>query len=270
MQTVKTVIFSSLLLVSNSDASWQDQVGSVLESVQKKDAASNAAEMPSVDLSNSDMTSALKEALSKGVKFAVSNLGKEGGYLDNPLVKIPLPKTLQSSEKLIRKMGGDKYVDGLILSINRAAEEAAPQTVNIFIDAIEKMTITDGKTILAGDDDAATQYFRKHTNSELSAVIEPIVKKSMENNDVASYYKSFQTYYKSHADLVKNDTVSALTASTGLDAYLPGENDEEFDSYVTHKAIDGLMTIIAEKEKEIRDNPLMRNSDLLKKVFGAF
>jgi len=247
-----------------------DHVNNALESVNKTEASSNKKSSSTINLSNSDMTSALKEALSKGVKFAVTDLGKEGGYFNNPLVKIPLPKSLQSSEKLIRKMGGDKYVDDLILSINKAAEEAAPQTVDIFISAIEKMTITDGKEILAGDDDAATQYFIKNTSNELASVIEPIVKKSMANNDVASYYKTFLDYYKSNSDLIKNDTLTALAASTGVDAYLPGENDEEFDSFVTHKAINGLMKMIAEKEKEIRDNPLMRNSDLLKKVFGAF
>jgi len=270
MKTVKTIILSSLLLVTSSYAGWQDQISDALGSVNEKQAPSDKKERSTVDLSNGDMTAALKEALSKGVTFAVTDLGKEGGYLNNPLVKIPLPKSLQSSEKLIRKMGGEKYVDDLILSVNKAAEEAAPKTADIFIDSIQKMSIADAKEILAGEDDAATQYFINNTGSELASTIEPIVKKSMENNDVAKYYKAFVTYYQSHSDLLKNDTVGTLTTTTGLDAYLPGENDEDLDSYVTNKSIDGLMTMIAEKEKEIRDNPLMRNSDLLKKVFGAF
>ncbi len=271
MKTAKTLIISTILLTTYAQAGWQDQIGGILETVQKvQSPTTSTTQSSNVNLSNTDMSGALKEALSKGVKFAVTDLGKDGGYLNNPLVKIPLPKSLQTSEKLIRKIGGGKYVDDLILSINKAAEEAAPKTVDVFMNSIQKMTITDAKEILAGADDSATQYFRKNSSSELASVIAPIVEKSMANNDVSKYYSAFQSFYKSNAGVLQNETVSALTSKFGLGDYLPSSKDEDLSGFVTNKSIDGLMSMIAQKEKGIRDNPLMRNSDLLQKVFGAF
>lgn len=267
---MKTIIISTILLAATVQAGWQDQIGGLLETVQKVQSSTSTKGDSNVNLSNTDMSSALKEALSKGVKFAVTDLGKDGGYLNNPLVKIPLPKSLQTGEKILRKVGGGKYVDDLILSINKAAEEAAPKTVDVFMNSIQKMTITDAKAILAGEDDSATQYFRKNSSSELASVIAPIIEKSMLNNDVAKYYDAFQSFYKSNAGILQNESVSALTSKLGLGSYLPSQKDEDLNSFVTNKSIDGLMSMIAEKEKGIRDNPLMRNSELLQKVFGAF
>ena len=272
MKKIQTLLLSSILVATAMQAGWQDQIGGILETVQKTQSPTTPTSTASsnVNLSNNDMSGALKEALSKGVKFAVSDLGKDGGYLNNPLVKIPLPKSLQTSEKLIRKLGGGKYVDDLILSLNKAAEEAAPKTVDVFMNSIQNMTITDAKTILAGADDSATQYFRKNSSAELASVIAPIVEKSMANNDVSKYYGAFQSFYKKNAGALQNESVSALTSKFGLDAYLPSQKDEDLSGFVTNKSIDGLMSMIAQKEKGIRDNPLMRNSDLLQKVFGAF
>jgi hypothetical protein len=216
------------------------------------------------------MNSALKTALSKGVKFAVNNLSQDGGYLNNPLVKIPLPKSLQTSETLLRKVGGGKYVDDLIVSLNKAATTAAPKTADVLINTIQKMSITDAQNILAGADNAATEYFKTNSSQELAAVIKPIIKDSMSEADVAKYYQMFQSFYKSNSGVLQNKSVSSLTKKFGLDSYLPSSKDEDLDGYVTNQAINGLMTMIAEKEKDIRDNPLMQNSDLLKKVFSAF
>jgi len=275
MKTIQTLLISSLLFSISAQAGWQDQIGGLLEKVQEiqkpsQTAITSTSANSNVNLSNGDMSGALKEALSQGVKFAVADLGKDGGYLNNPLVKIPLPKSLQTGEKLIRKVGGGKYVDDLVLSLNKAAQEAAPKTADVFMSAIQKMSITDAKNILAGSDDAATQYFKQTSSGELATVITPIVQKSMANNDVAKYYDAFQSFYKSNAGALQNESVTALTSKLGLGDYLPSQKDENLDAYVTNKAIDGLMTMIAQKEKGIRDNPLMRNNDLLQKVFGAF
>ena len=271
MHKIKIILLSTILVTTSVHANWQDQIGGLLETVQKvqSPSAQTSTTSSNINLSNNDMSGALKEALSKGVKFAVADLGKNGGYLNNPLVKIPLPKSLHTSEKLIRKLGGGKYIDDLILSLNKAAEEAAPKTVDVFMNAIKKMTITDAKSILAGADDSATEYFRKNSNAELTSVIAPIVEKSMANNDVSKYYGAFQSFYKKNSGALQNESVSALTSKFGLDAYLPNQKDEDLSSFVTNKSIDGLMSMIAQKEKGIRDNPLMRNSDLLQKVFGA-
>lgn len=265
---MKKLIAYSLVLSTALYAGWQDQLGSVLESATK--ITQNSSTSNTANLSNTDMTSALKEALTSGVKYAVNDLGQSGGYLNNPLVKIAVPESMQSAAKVLKSVGGEKYVDNFVSAMNKAAEEAAPKTAEVFVDTIKNMSIDDAKGILAGNDDAATQYFKTNSSSKLADVIKPIVTKSMADNDVAKYYDSFQSFYKSNAGALENDTVKSLAGQFGMGGYLPSSSDEDLDSYVTNKSIDGLMTMIAQKEKEIRDNPLMQNSDLLKKVFSAF
>lgn len=264
---MKKVVIALTLSVITIQASWLEGLSGLLGSTQKVQPSTTKAD---THLSNTDMTSALKEALSIGVKFAVKDLSRDGGYLNNPLVKIPLPKNLQASEKMLRKIGGGKYADDLILSMNRAAQEAAPKTVDIFMDSIKSMTIADAKSILSGEDDSATQYFKNNNSAKLASVIAPIVERSMANNDVSRYYDAFLTFYKSNSSILENRSVSTLVNASGLSEYLPNQKDENLNSFVTNRAIDGLMSMVAKKEREIRDNPLMRNSDLLKKVFGAF
>ncbi len=265
----KEILLLTLFLGSTAIyAGWQDQLGGIMQKakqLQKPTPRENAT-----SLSRSDMDTALKEALADGVQYAVSNLGREGGYLNDPMVKIPLPKHLQTAAKLLGRVGGEKYATDLIAALNKAAEEAAPKTAGIFIDAIKKLSIEDAKRILSGPDDAATNYFREHTTKELASVIKPIVAKSMARNDVAKYYRSFQSFYKSHTGSLRNDQITALAGKFGMERYLPSENEEDLEGYVTQRTIDGLMKMIALKEKQIRDNPLMRDTALLKRVFGAF
>ncbi len=220
-------------------------------------------------LSNSTVTSGLKEALKKGVSFAADSLGKKNGYLNNTLVKIPLPENLSKAEKLVRKFGGNKVADNLINSMNTAASKAAPKTVDIFMSAINKMTLNDAKNILAGDKDAATQYFKKHTTKSLEKMINPIVKSTMKENSVAKYYDSFNGYYKKYGkQYVESSKVMSIAKSFGADSYLPSSSDEDLDKYVTNKAIDGLFKMIAQKEADIRANPIARTTSILKQVFG--
>jgi len=222
------------------------------------------------DLTSTDMNSALKKALNEGVDYAVKSLGAKDGYLNNPLTKIALPEDLQKTADLVRKVGGDKYVDDLILAFNNAATEAAPKTAGILANSISDMSIDDAKKILSGSDNAATDYFRGSSTKELQETIAPIIKKSMENNSVATYYDAFQSFYKENAGALNNEYVSTAADMFGYGGVIPKEGDEDLNGYVTNKSIDGLMVMIEEKEKEIRDNPLMQNSDLIKKVFSAF
>ncbi len=223
----------------------------------------------SSSLGNGEVSSGLKEALKVGVKGAISTLGKEGGFLNNPAFKIPLPKNMQKAESLLRKAGGGKYADELIASINHAAEKAVPETADIFMDTISNMNIQDAQAILQGGDTAATDYFRKTTKSKLIQKITPIVKESMKKSSVASYYKSFNGYYSKYAKgFMQNSSVGALAKNFGVSDYLPGTEDADLESYVTNKTIDSLFSMISQKEKLIRENPMFRTTDLLKKVFG--
>lgn len=201
------------------------------------------------DLSNSDSTSGLKEALSKGADFAVSSLGKENGFLGNDKVKIPLPGGLDKAEKALRAFGMGKYADELITTMNQAAEKAVVEAKPILLDAIKKMSVQDAKGVLSGGDDAATQYFKKNTSESLSQKFLPIVKKATEKLQLADKYNKF----------------AGKAASSGL----IDSKDANLDSYVTQKTLDGLFVMVAEQEKAIRQDPVGTGSKMLSKVFGA-
>jgi len=261
-----------LLLISICSLALSFDLGSLINSAQEvmaptKEKTAQTTTSSSLDVNT--ITKGLKEALNNGVAYAVKELGKDDGYLNNALVKIPLPKNLAKAETLIRKAGGDKIADDLINSMNKAATTAAPKTAQIFSSAIANMNLEDAKKILAGDDKAATNYFKTHTSDSLSKTITPIVQKSMEENSVAKYYKIFNNAYKTYGKgLVEKTGVMGYAKSFGVDSYLPSSSDEELDAYVTNKAIDGLFTMIAQKEAQIRKNPIAQTSSILRKVFG--
>lgn len=260
-----------IILVSISTLAFSFDLGSLINSAQEviEPSKTEKASASSTSLSTDTITKGLKEALNNGVAYAVKELGKDNGYLNNTLVKIPLPENLSKAETLIRKAGGDKIADDLINAMNKAASTAAPKTAQIFSKAITDMNLEDAKKILASDNQAATNYFKTHTSDALSKTITPIVQTSMEENSVAKYYKIFNDAYKTYGKgLVKKSGVMGYAKSLGVDSYIPSSSDEELDDYVTNKAIDGLFTMIAQKEVEIREDPIAQTSSLLKQVFG--
>ncbi len=267
------IVMAGLLCSSTLlSAGWLDSINNILnEKTTKEKTDDTKTSTPSkVDLSSTDMNSALKLALNEGVNYAVKTLSAKDGYFNNQLTKIGLPEDLQKTADLVRKIGGDKYVDDLVLAFNNAATEAAPKTAKILADSISDMSIDDAKKILSGSDKAATDYFRANSTKDLQKTIAPIIQKSMDNNSVAKYYDAFQSFYKENAGALKNEYVSSAADMLGYGGVIPKDGDEDLNSYVTNKSIDGLMLMIEEKEKEIRDNPLMQNSDLIKKVFSVF
>jgi len=259
------------ILICTSTLSMAFDLGNFVKESSKHLQPSSSKETSSSKssgLSNSIVNNGLKEALKIGVEYGIKELGKENGYLSNDKVKILLPKDLRKVEKVVRKVGGDKVVDNLIISMNKAASKAVPKTTTIFIDAISNMNINDAKKILLGDDDAATEYFEQHTSNSLKEAIKPIIRESMKENHVISYYEKFNQYYKSNtANLVKNSGVMKYTKKFGIDSYIPS-SEQNIDDYVTAQAIKGLYKMISEKESEIRKEPLAQTSELLKKVFG--
>ena len=266
----KTPIILSLLLSSNiAFANWQDIAGSVLKTVTDTTKEDNVKTSETTSLSNTTISNGLKEALEKGVKSAVESLGKENGYYSNELVKIDLPENLAKVKTLVEKAGGASYVKDLELAMNDAASEAAPKTASIFLKAVENMSIDDAKEILNGKDNAATTYFKSNTLDDLKKLISPIVEKSISNNQVASYYNSFNEFYKSNVkSYVDNSSLMSYAKSFGADKYIPSSSDENLNDYITNKAIDGLFIMIEKEEKAIRENPVERTTSILKKVFG--
>ena len=199
-------------------------------------------------LSNETIASGLKEALQIGSANAVNLTGKVNGYFKNEAIKILMPEKLKPVEKGLRMVGYGSQVDEFVLSMNRAAEKAAPFAKAIFWGAIKRMTIADAARILKGGDTAATDYFREKTSSELTAAFQPVVKQSMDSVGVTRQYKALVGQYNA-IPFVKSQAF-------------------DLDSYVVGKALDGLFHVLGEEERKIRTNPAARVTDLLKKVFG--
>lgn len=262
------IIGSTLLIFSTLSASWQDMAKDVIGGLSEKKVETTAVKTTST-LNESTISKGLKEALTVGVNYAVKNLGAKDGYLSNKDVKIPLPENLQKAQTIVEKVGGEKIVNDLIVSMNNAASTAAPKTADIFLSAINKMGIEDAQKILKGDDSAATNYFKSNTLEDLKKTITPIIKESIKTNQVAAYYDTFNNFYKNNAkSYVDNSSVMNYAKNFGVDSYLPGSSDENLDEYITNKAIDGLFKMIADKEKAIRENPVEQTTNLLKQIFG--
>ena len=267
----KSTILASLILTSS--LTYAFDFGSIAKGVIDNVVNTNSTEKTNTNvntnLSDSTVTSGLKEALKVGVNYAVKELGASNGYLNNSLTKISLPDNLAKVETLLRSTGGNEIADNLINSMNKAATTAAPKTAEIFVDAIDKMSLQDAQNILAGDKDAATNYFKSNSTDSLKKMIAPIIQNTMKENQVATYYDMANNFYKTNAKgVVENSQVMGLAKSFGVDSYLPGSSDQSLDDYVTEKAIGGLFTMIAQKEAEIRTNPVAQTTSLLKQVFG--
>lgn len=242
------------LLSVPAHAGWLDTLIQKIETIKSVPETGTATSTvnPAVAavLSDEEMVSALKEALTKGTQQAVANLGKDGGFLNNLDVKIPLPDELAKVEKLLRKLGQDKYADQFVATMNQAAEKAVPEAASLFADSISQMSLADAKSILKGPDDAATQYFRKTSEAKLKERFLPIVKNATDQAGVTAAYKKLMT-------------------KAGPAAQFLGAGATDLDGYVEGKAVDGLFKMIAAEEKNIRANPVARSTELLKKVFGA-
>ncbi len=232
-----------IMAVAPAQASWFDQLKEkVLENKVVTEGVSG--------LASDEIASGLREALEKGVRTAVELLGQTDGFLGNPKVRIPLPDHLQQISSGLRMLGQDQYAEEFELTMNRAAEAAAPEAKAIFMDAIRDMSIEDAQKILDGADDAATQYFRKVGERRLRERVQPVVEQATAQAGVTRAY---------------NELVKSLEfLGNAVDTQSLNLND-----YVTGKALDGLFLMIAEEEKRIRENPVERTTDLLKKVFGS-
>jgi predicted GNAT family N-acyltransferase len=200
-------------------------------------------------VSNADATSALRVALERGAGQAVARLGKPGGFLDDPKVRIPLPDGLRQAEGLLRTMGRGRELDELVTSMNRAAEQAVPQAKQLLVAAVKSMTVADAKGILTGGDDSVTRFFKSRTQAPLTERFLPVVTQQVSRLGLAKRYNS----------------LAGQASKLGL----LKERDASVERYVTTRALDGLYLMIAEEEKAIRRDPLKAGSKVIERVFGA-
>lgn len=200
-------------------------------------------------LSTEEVAAGLKEALTNGASKGSDLVSQVDGYFKNAEIKIPFPPEVQKVETKLRQMGMGAEVDKFVLALNRGAEDAAKEAKPIFVSAIKQMTIQDAWSILKGEDDAATQYLKRTTTSQLTDKFKPVIQKSLEKTNATKYYKDLVTTYN------KIPMVQKVNPN--------------LDDYATEKAIGGLFVMVAKEEKSIRDNPTARTTELLKKVFSS-
>jgi len=200
-------------------------------------------------LDESTIVSGLKEALSQSAANAVSSVAKLDGYFGNEAIKILMPEKIRTVADTLKKFGFQQQVDDFVLSMNRAAEHAAPQAKSYFVDAIKEMSFEDAQKILKGNDTAATDYFKAKMQDNLYAAFEPSVSSSMNEVGVTRAYKNMMDQY----------TTIPFVKAESLD----------LDHYVTEKSLGGLFYTVGQEEKKIRTDPAARTTDLLRKVFGS-
>jgi Protein of unknown function (DUF4197) len=211
--------------------------------------ALSARSVDAADITQGDAALGVRAALERGAASAVSLLGKSGGFLDNPKVRIPLPGFLNEVAKLAKYTGQQKRVDELITAMNRAAEAAVPEAKALLTSAVKSMSVQDGRKILTGGENSVTEFFASKTRAPLSVKFLPIVTKATEKVSLADKYNA----------------LAGKAASTGL----VKKDDANIQQYVTGKALDGLYLMIGEEERKIRQDPIGTGSAILSKVFGS-
>ena len=232
-------IFSALLLIVSHLCLAQIDLLKV--------ASTKASVLLSTSANNDEVTKGLKEALVIGASKAIENSSAKGGFYTNILIRIPFPAEAEKMKKTLQKAGMKSQIKGFEKSINSAAELASKEVLVIFVDAINSINIKDALQILKGGNTAATTYLKKHISVQLYNKIKPIAKKAIYQVEVTKYWNP----------LLKSYNTIPFTKSVNLD----------LEDYVTTKTIDGIFVLIANKEKEIRNNHKARTSELLLKVF---
>lgn len=244
MNVYKYLLLTLLIILPQlTQAGWRDYFNDLKDTVKEKTTANKSS-----PLSDEVIVKGLKQALNQGIDTSVKLLGRKNGFLEDPSIKIPMPRTLKKIDRGLRKIGQDKVADKFINTMNHAAEEAVPGTVNILLKAVKAMSLKDAVNILKGDEDAATQYFKKNSLSHLRVVIKPVVQKATNSVGLTESYKT-------------------MIDKAGFLAKYVDKDSLDIDQYITNKTIDGLFTKIALEEKRIRKDPVARTTDILKQVF---
>ena len=244
---MKKILFLSLLTASLSSADAQGIKG-LLKKVTKDSTLSQIIPVKNTgSLSNDEIINGLKEALSVGAGNSTAKLSGVDGFFADAAIKILLPEEAKKVEQKLRAIGLGKQVDNAILSMNRAAEDAAKSATPIFVNAIKGITIQDGVSILKGGDFAATNYLKAKTLEQLTEAFRPIIEQSLQKVDATKHWNTlFTTYNKFSAEKVNPD----------------------LSAYVTDKAMTGIFFQVGQEEQKIRKDPMARTTDLLKKVFN--
>jgi hypothetical protein len=242
--TITSLVSAQGIFDKIKKAADKDSINKIITAVDKS--KSSAA---GKNLSNDEIINGLKEALMIGTDSASKRLHKTDAFFSNAALKILMPDEVKKVESTLRSAGLGSLADKAILSMNRAAEDAAGGVSTIFIDAVKQMTVTDGINILRGGDYAATDYLKTNTSTALTEKMRPVIEASLKKVNATSYWKdAFAAYNK--LPFSKTPVNTDLTA------------------YVTERAMSGIFYSIGQEEQKIRKDPAAQVTTLLKKVFG--
>lgn len=234
----RTIIFMSIVAGACTSAQINQAVSE----------AGKVMETQPPALTTGEVAEGLKEALIKGISTGSDLVSQTDGYFKSPEIKIPFPPDVKKVEDKLRQVGLGNEVDRFVLTLNRGAEDAAKEAKPIFINAIKQMTIDDAWGILKGQPDAATQYLKRTTSAQLKEKFKPVIQNSLNKVNATRYY----------GDIINNYNRIPLVHKVNPD----------LNEYATDMAMQGLFTMISKEEKNIRQDPVARTTELLKRVFG--
>ena len=241
---VVTIAFLSMISVACSQ-NFKDVMSGAKDKVKEQ------TKNPGSSLTNEEVVNGLKEALTVGAENAATMASKTDGFNQNPKIRIPFPPDAMKVREKALELGLNNQVEKFETTLNRAAEEAAKEAAPIFINAVRNMSVQDGFDILNGNDDAATRYLDRNTSSQLRERFMPIVEEAIKKVELTKYWTPLANAYNTASVFSSNEAV-----------------EPDLDNYVTSLAMEGLFKLIADEEKNIRDNPAARVTDLLERVFG--
>ena len=251
MMTTRSFLLLPLAVVSLSLSSCAQgsfpQVGSIIQNLPAP-AKTGTTTTGTGNLSQDEAARGLKEALTVGISKGADQAAQTDGFYLNRLIRIPFPPDAQRVATTLRNIGLGAQVDKFELTLNRGAEDAAKSAKPIFISAIKSLTFKDVWAILTGEKDAATNYLKRTTTQQLTTAFQPIMQRSLDQVGATKYYTDLTTRY---------NRIPLVT---------PVQTD--LNQYATSKAIDGLFTLVAQEEANIRENPVARTTEILKRVFG--
>jgi len=247
----KILIFIATILFFTLSASAQVDLNKAVNDAQKnveKEVNKYTKPKKKKGLTNDEVIRGLKEALNVGTNNSTASTSKMDGFYKNPLIMIPFPPEAEKVKNTVINLGMQKQVDEFVMTLNRAAEEASKEAAPVFLEAIKGMSISDGFSILKGADNAATDYLKNKTTTDLTVKFSPIIQRAIEKVQVTKYW---------------NPVITTYNKVPGVEKQNPN-----LEQYITIKALEGLFKLIAGEEKKIRTDPIARINDILKKVFG--
>lgn len=248
MRPLWTAALGLLLLPAGCESANGPDLGEILGEVERRFPASTTQGETGA-LSAIEIDRGLREALRVGVNLTAQNLGRTDGYFGDPKVRIPLPGRLGDIQRSLKGVGLSQPLDDLELRMNRAAEDAIPQARSLVLGAVQSITLEDAVGILRGDDTAATDYLRSRTEDSLRHAFRPHVESALSSSGAFT-------------------ALDAVTAQYGLSS-VSGGLKRDLTSHAVNLGLDGLFLYVAAEEKKIREEPVARTSEILRRVFGS-